>query len=315
MTAIQRLERFWCTTAPAERLAAFRIAVGVFTLHYLANRIGLLADVARTDPALFDPVGAASWLSTPLAPSLIDTLVGATLVANVAFVLGCWHRVSGPAFALLLLALLSYRNSWSMVYHSDNVLVFHALVLGLTRAADAWSFDAWWRGARGEPPSWRYGWPLRLAAGLAVSTYFLAGVAKVMGPLGWSWGSGDAMLGQILVDGLRKELLGSGAADLAFALHDQPALFGVLGSGTLVLELAAPLALLNPRAGRIWALAAFGMHWGVWAVMDIYFRYQMVGVLFLPFFNVERFVHGLRSALTRDLQPASHDKADTYAVR
>ncbi|NJM08483.1 hypothetical protein HC891_23340 [Candidatus Gracilibacteria bacterium] len=56
----------------------------------------------------------------------------ATLLANLAFMLGIGHRVSGPVFAGLLLWLLSYRNSWSMIYHNDNVLVLHALILGFS---------------------------------------------------------------------------------------------------------------------------------------------------------------------------------------
>ncbi len=314
MTLSSRLSSWWFAAAPAERLAAIRIAVGAFALHYLGTRVGMFASVVRTDPQLFDPVGVVSGLAAPVSPSLADALVIVTLVANVAFLLGWRHRVSGPAFGVLLLTLLSYRNSWSMVYHSDNVLVLHVLVLGVARSADAWSIDARRRG-REAAASWEYGWPLKLACAMAVSTYFLAGVAKIMGPLGWGWASGDAMLSQVLVDGLRKELLGSGASDLAFRLHDQVELFGLLGLGTLILELGAPLALLHPRVGRLWAVATFGLHWGVWAVMDIYFRYQMVGVMFLPFFRVERLVLGTQSGSVVTAQPVGADRSGTYAVQ
>ncbi|MGH7454288.1 MAG: hypothetical protein ACRENG_23235, partial [bacterium] len=69
-------------------------------------------------------------------------LLIATLAANIAFIFGWQHRYTGPLFGGLLLALLCYRNSWSMIYHSDNALVFHALILGVAPAAEAWSLDA-----------------------------------------------------------------------------------------------------------------------------------------------------------------------------
>lgn len=36
------------------------------------------------------------------------------------------------------------------------------------------------------------------------------------------------------------------------------------------------------------ALGAFGMHWGILAVMGIKFRYQLSGVTFASWFDVER---------------------------
>ena len=77
----------------------------------------------------------ARGLSAVLPPNNL------TIVVNVAFLLGWGFRLSGPAFALLLLGILCYRNSWSMIYHSDNLLILQALVLGWTRAADALSID------------------------------------------------------------------------------------------------------------------------------------------------------------------------------
>jgi len=55
-----------------------------------------------------------------------------------------------------------------------------------------------------------------------------------------------------------------------------------------VLEVLAPLALLRPRVGQAWAVNAFGMHWGIYLLMHITFRYQMSGMLFLSFFPLER---------------------------
>jgi hypothetical protein len=65
-------------------------------------------------------------------------------------------------------------------------------------------------------------------------------------------------------------------------------LFTLFAIGSLVLELCAPLGLLHRKLGRVWAVSTFGMHWGIRAIMGIRFRYQMSGVSFASWFEVER---------------------------
>jgi hypothetical protein len=177
-------------------------------------------------------------LKRPVSPVALRAALDATEAANVAFILGWRHRVTGPTFAALLLAVLTYRNSWSMIYHNDNVLVLHVVVLGASPAADALSLDS--RRVPRPPAGGRYGWPIQLMNCVCASTYFLAAVAKLKGPLGRRWASGEALRAQVAVDGLRKELLGAGASPMSYRLYDQTRLFGLLAAGSLVLEAIAP---------------------------------------------------------------------------
>jgi hypothetical protein len=264
-----------------------RILTGGWALLHFGRRRGMLRRVARTDSALFEPVGVVRPLDRPLDPKAFEALLLGTQVAGIAFVLGWRHRATGPLFAGSLLSLCSYRNSWSMIYHSDNIAVLHVLVLGVSPAAEALSLDAR-RNGRPIGRSWRYGWPIRLIQTVTALTYFVAGVAKLKGPLGLGWATGESLRSQVLVDGLRKELLGEGAAPLAFTLYRQLALFRVLAVGSLLLELGAPLALLDRRVARLWAVNVFLMHWGIYFVMRVKFRYQLSGLVFAPFFDVER---------------------------
>jgi hypothetical protein len=293
------MDAAWFPEAPATRLALLRILAGSWALAHFGRRRTMLSRVARTDPALFAPVGVVKLLDRPLDPAVFRALLAGTQAANVAFVLGWRHRATGPLFAGSLLSLCSYRNSWSMIYHSDNIAVLHILVLGLTPAADTLSLDA--HRARGAArlrtdDDWRYGWPIQLIKTLTALTYFVAGVAKLKGPLGRRWATGEALRSQVLVDGLRKELMGDGAAPLAFVLYRQLALFRVLAVGSLLLELGAPLALLDRRLARLWAVNVFLMHWGIYLIMRIKFRYQLSGLVFAPFFEVERLARRLRAA-------------------
>lgn len=292
MTTLRaRLASWWFEEAPAERLAMVRVLLAAFSLWYLGDRVALFADIARTDPALFAPAGVARLLSGPLPPAWIDLLVWITLGLNVALLVGWRHRVTGPAFAIALMALLCYRNSWSMIYHSDNLLVFHALILGCSPAADAVAL----RTKTSAVASWRYGWPVRLIGLTTVLTYALAGIAKLAGPLGLQWATGEAMRSQVLADAVRKDLLGADVAALVPYLSEAVGLFGLLAAGSLILEIGAPAAMLHRRAGVVWALATWSMHWGIWVVMGITFRYHMAGLPFLPFFPLERVVYWVRT--------------------
>lgn len=304
----QTLHDFWFDAAPATRLALLRILIGGYAFGYLLYEQNTWMEVARTDPRLFAPVGVV--LHDPVGLGLFTWLARGTLVAGLCFTLGVCFRVTGPVFAGLLLWLLCYRNSWSMIYHSDNLVVMHVIVLGFTRAADALSLDTLFRdwrqksagGAAQSPVGWQYHWPVKLICALTVSAYFVTAVAKLTSELGMDWMTGQNLRAQMAMDGIRKELLGGSPNALAYAIYDWLPLFSVLSVGSLCIELFAPLALLNRRVGWLWAVAAFGLHWGILAVMHIRFAYQLSGVMFLSFFPLERALDWARKLWRRRIR-------------
>ena len=89
------LGSWWFANAPAQRPAVARILVGGYALWYLRGRTKMLRSMAETDPKLFRPVGVARLIDKPVAPEVISLTVAATLAANVAFVAGWRHRISG----------------------------------------------------------------------------------------------------------------------------------------------------------------------------------------------------------------------------
>jgi hypothetical protein len=279
--------------APAARLGLTRMLVGGYTLVYLAFQRSDTRNVMRTDPALFQPVGPARVLRRPVKPAVADALNDATLVSTALFTLGVGHRLTGPLHSALLSWTLSYRNSWSMVYHIDNTLVAHTAVLGTSKAADAASLDALRRHTAPSDHA-RYAWPLHVMRAVGAIPYLHAGIAKLAQPGGSTWGRGDAMRRHIAIDGIRKELYGSKVTPAAYALYPHRKLFTMAAIGTLVLELGAPLVLLNRNLGRLWAAAMFGMHWGVQIIMGIPFPYQLSGVSFAPWLRLERILRIIR---------------------
>jgi len=242
-------------------------------------------------------------------------LIG-TLLLGVLFVLGWRYRITGPAFAAFLLWVISYRLSWSMIYHSMHLVVLHVLVLGLSPAADALSLDAWRRSAaeaaQERPRAWQYGFPIRLICAVTVCAYFVTGVAKVASPLGWSWGTGQSLRSQVAADAIRKELLGTSGARFFYRVYNHVWLFTMMGILTFLVELGAPLALLNKKLGRLWAATAFLMHWGILFIMAIEFRYHLSGIIYASFFDMERvpvWFNGLRARWAPRLVRATAAKA------
>ncbi|MEX0683609.1 MAG: HTTM domain-containing protein [Dehalococcoidia bacterium] len=285
MTLAARLDRWWRTPAPATRLAVLRILVGGFGLGYVLLRAPHLAGYANFDDSQFAPVGIVSVLGGPLPGMVLRLLVAATAIAGVAFVAGWRFRISGPLFTALLLFLMTYRNSFGQVFHTENLLVLHVLVLGLAPSADALSLDA--RRRTSSADAARYGWPIRLMCILTVLTYFISGETKLR-IAGLDWLTTDTLRNYVAYDNLRKIELGDVHSPLGAEMVAHGWLFVPLAALTLVVELGAPLALLGGRVARVWALLAWGFHAGVLATMAIVFPYPLLGLAFAPFFAVER---------------------------
>jgi hypothetical protein len=296
MTWTARLDRWWFAPAPAERLAALRIAVGGFALVWLIARLPELAAMARSPASQLAPVGVVGVLRAPLPPGAVIAIAGATIALLAAFTLGVAYRITAPLAALGALWTLSYRSSWGMVFHTEDLLVLHLLALALAPAADAWALGApraqgdrakreggW--GDRGAG----YGWAIRLLAALTCATYLLAGIAKLR-LAGVHWLDGAQLAHQIAIDNLRKALLGAATAPLAAPLVAHPAALGLLSIAALAIELGAPLALLGGRTARVWAAAAWAFHAGVILAMNVWFPYPLCGVAFLPLLAAERVV-------------------------
>ncbi len=278
------VDRFLRPVAPVKRLAAVRVLVGLFSVVYLVSRSIGISRAASQSAAMFQPVGPVKLLAAPLSHGVVMVIYALTILLGLLFLLGWKFRLSGPAFALGLLFTLSYRNSFGMVFHTENLLVLHVLLLSLTDAAAAYSLDA--RGVPEPEPSPRFGFGLRVLSIGTVFAYFLAGVAKIK-VVGWSWALGDTLRNHVAHDNLRKLLLGDSYSPIGIWLAEHAWLFPPLAIFALVLELGAPLALFSERLGRWWSALMWSFHLGVLLVMWILFPYPLVGIAFASFGRLE----------------------------
>lgn len=275
--------------APAARLAAVRIAVGLFGLIYLFVLVPGMLRLSQLPPERFAPVGPLHLFSVPPSALAVGSTWVLAVVSAVGFIRG--HRVLGLVHAATLLLLTSHRSSFGMIFHTDNLLVVHTGVLALAPSTARAKLDDL-------EPSPRAGWPLLLMSWLTALTYFLAGWAKVQ-KLGLSWTEGEVLMGHIAYDALRKEAVGSLYSPLGVFLLGFPWLFAPLSTLSLVLELGAPLAPWNRRIGQLWAIGMWSFHLGVAAMMLIGFIYPLSGVAYLSFFPVERLAARISVSLRR----------------
>ena len=301
---LQAIDRHVRPALPAERLSALRMLVGAFAVVYLLARVVNLTGFGSFNPAGFRPIGVITALgTTPLSGSVVILQYVACVLSGIAFLTGWRYRIFGPLFAALLLWVLTYRNSWGMIFHTENLMVLHVMVLGLSRAADVGSLDA--RAGRSAPARdlRRYGWAIRLMAWIAVVAYMLAGIAKLR-LIGADWMTGDILRNYIADDNLRKLELGDFYSPIGAWLVGHGWVFPPLAFFTVIVELAGPVAFLGPWFARVWALLAWGFHVGVLAVMAIFFPYPLFGFAYAPLFAVERLP--VLRRLT-GLQPAPSD--------
>ena len=292
-------DRYFAPEVPA-RLAALRVLVGLFGAVFLVIRTDYLLDIAALPAVRFDPVGVLGFLDEPLPVGLVRAVVLGTIALAVAFTAGWRHRITGPLYAVALLAVTSFDNSWQHVAHTENLLTLHTLVLAFTPSADVWSLDA--RRARravaGVPADERYGWPVRLLSIITVCTYALAGWAKLRNG-GFDWLTGDVLRNQIAHDNVRKALLGDRWSPIGAWLSEHEWVFPPMAMASVVVELGAPFALLRGRVRRLWVAAAWCFHAGVLVLMAILFAYPLSGVAYASFGHPERLWAALHRRTTR----------------
>ncbi len=276
--------------APPERLAMFRILVGVFAVTYLLIRLPVFLQLADRRSG-FDGVGLATFLDAPVPGVVVDATIAATLVTGIGFLLGWRFRFTGPLFALGTLALGSYRGSWGQLLHFENLMVLYLLILALAPAADTWSLDARRRDRDGAGAhvveSTAYGWPIALASLVLVVTYVIAGIAKLRYG-GLDWVLGDTLRNHVAYAAARLDLLGSTGSPLAGLAVRLERIWPFAAAATIIVELGAPAALLGGRVRTVWVVAAWLMHIGIFAFMLIAFPMPLFLVAFAPLYRIER---------------------------
>ncbi len=296
---VHALDELWFGAVSPIRLATMRLLVGGYTFWFLWTRKRHILRSAGGEASTFHPIGVARILEAPIDPEYFSLLYSFTLILSFLFCVGFIHRLLAPLFSLCLLFVLTYSNSWSMVFHTENMLIVHVLILAFTPSASAVSVDAglthsfpWTRkiglSLYQTQRASRFAWPIKALQLGATLPYVVAGLAKVRGSSGWEWALGTNLRDQITMNGLYYEVLRGGAKEITFHVYGWDFAFMVAASLTLVLELGAPIALLHRRLGYLVVLGLISMHWSILVLMGIPFPYQLYGFAFACFIEWDR---------------------------
>ncbi len=271
------------TSSWDRRLTVLRVLIAGYAAVWCVVRAPHLLDTVDLAARRFDPVGPLWFLGSPLPGAVVVGLVVATPALLLAVAAGWALRLTAPVAALGFLVLTTYRNSWGQLFHTENLVALHLVAL----AVGAWLTvpgGADRHGAGDADPARAV---VRAMAVLTVGTYLVAGIAKLrIGGLDWI--DGDVLRHQIAFDNTRKDLLGDPSAPFAAGFLRREWLLGPSAVATMVVELAAPLALLHRRIATVWAVAAMGFHVAILAVMLIVFPYHLLGIALAPLLPVER---------------------------
>ena len=220
VTAVLRRAEAWLlVSAPAERLAVLRILAGTFAVAYLLVRLPGLPGPGRRTGALLPPRRFA------LAPrrSVVGDDRAGPRARRVRARHGV-HRIPASGSA----GLGRPSPSRSPALHLPQLVGAAAALRESDGPAGA---DRGLRAERGRaralgacrghtttvgPIHAAYGGPVRLAAGVTVLTYVLAGVAKLrLGGLGWM--VGDTLRNHVAYSAARLDLLGGTPSPLGKA--------------------------------------------------------------------------------------------------
>ncbi|HSD87693.1 MAG TPA: hypothetical protein VLB44_09260, partial [Kofleriaceae bacterium] len=161
------ISSWWFAPAPRERLAAVRILVGLYATFYALSRLREIIGLTHLPASHFAPVGLAR-LTGIQAPVVVNAIAILAVIACALFTVGYRFRIVGPIASVILIWLTSYKNSWGMVFHTENLLVMQMLALACTPAGDAYALFS--RRPVDDAPA-GYGWGLKLVAAIAAVCY------------------------------------------------------------------------------------------------------------------------------------------------
>ena len=114
---------------------------------------------------------------------------------------------------------------------------------------------------------------------------------------GIDWLDGSTLRNHIAYSAIRVDLLGGFKPPLASFVLRQEWLLAPLAIIAVVVELAAPAALVGRRLRNVWVVAALAFHLGTAATMMVFFPYQGLGFALLPLFRAERLVRHIAAAV------------------
>lgn len=270
---------FWFAESDTKNLSILRILFGIILFLKMINFPGIFRFSAERKFFLGQGFSADTyylegfhhaaygfnWLPVPslLVWQLIE--LGVALLA-VLFAFGVFMRVVGPLTSTLYGFLFL---STQFVFHHHMFLLFLMLfILGFSRSADHYSFDAWKKRSMSQwTPEKRFITPLRMAQVLLSVIYVFGTASK----LNAGWYDGAALESVFVYE----YMLGTPLTPVILSVISFPAISAI----TIIVELLLVIGLWMRRTRTLAIILGIVFHLGIDATLAVdTYSYEMMAL-------------------------------------
>lgn len=246
MNLSKRWHDYWFGAESPNTLACVRIVLfGLLFIYYLPVDFRLYADPAMS--LFWRPVFPFLLISLP--PATADAVAAFQVVWKVSLLLACVGLLTRPATLVAFLLgfyLLGVAQSYAVMTHVDAAIPLALGVMAAARSNHALALDMyfWRHGAM--LSSGEYRWPVQVLRLITVFVLFNGGLSKLRHG-GFDWVFSDN-LSILLLQNQHYFTPQPPLTSLGVELAPYVWLTQILALGTLLVELAIPLALVSLRA-------------------------------------------------------------------
>ena len=181
--AVNAWNHFWFEPGPAEALGICRVLFfGTLLLWMWTHDF---APWGAYSSVFWMPIWLFDTFRLPSLPApTIDAMQAVWKAALFLSAIGLFTRVAMMVAFVLSVYLVGLPHNFGQTQHFDTLVVFACGALAVSRAADAWSLDAWLASLK-HPSPWRrpddgeYTWPIRFVWVAMAMIFFAAGYAKL----------------------------------------------------------------------------------------------------------------------------------------
>lgn len=198
--------------------------------------------VAERFQASWQPVGVFSLLPGPLSASVLECISWLWLPLIVLSMTGLMTSWSTKATFACGLIIFGYDSNFGKIYHGKIVLLLSIALMAMSHCGDRLSLDSWIRSIKNQTRSLKerhYQWSLKMGQLILVSSYFSAGIQKLVRGDGFLWAFSDNLALRVFESPTQTWL---GQAFLQWP----PILQKTIALGALGFELLSPLVLFFP---------------------------------------------------------------------
>lgn len=252
-------KHFWFKPADPINLGAIRFFIccggAVF---YLFMKDGHPAGYYKN----WVPISFYQLLPGPISWELLEWIRRIWLVCIFLAGLGLAFRFTITLGFLAGLFYGGYTYNFGWVYHSNHLFVMALGILAFSRAGDA--FRLFNKSGASAAPSGAYRWPVRLIQCYVVYMFFICGLQKLWMAGGLAWVSSNSFYHMLTANPFQSAI--------AVWIQSQPPWVAKIfaGSALFVVELGAPLALVNGHFALAFALMWASFHVMVNTVFGIH---------------------------------------------